>query len=88
MNNKMAIALFIFLLMQSKSSFEQSMDIYNTSIHLQADSLKNAFKLQGFAVVKEASMAMESQYEMPIIVQLKEGSWYRVIFIGDISSKL
>ena len=89
MNNKMAIALFIFLLMQGKCIFAQLMDSYsNTSIHLQADSLKIAFKQQGFAVVKEASMSMESQYEMPIIVPLKEGTWYRVIFIGDISSKL
>jgi len=39
-------------------------------------------------VVKEASMTMESEYEIPVIVPLREGSWYRVIFIGDITSKL
>jgi hypothetical protein len=89
MNNKMEIALFIFLLIQGNSSFAQVIDSFDkTSIHLQADSLKLAFKQQGFAVVKEASITMESQYEMPIIVPLKEGTWYRVIFIGDISSKL
>ncbi len=42
----------------------------------------------GFIVVKEASMAMESEYEMPVIVPLTQGSWYQFIFIGDITSKL
>jgi len=31
---------------------------------------------------------MESEYEMPVVVQLQEKSMYQVIFIGDISSKL
>jgi hypothetical protein len=54
----------------------------------QADSVKAALKQQGFIVVKEASMTMESQYEMPVVVPLTEGSWYQFVFIGDISSKL
>lgn len=33
-------------------------------------------------------MTMESQYEMPIIVPLTEGTWYQFVFIGDISSRL
>jgi hypothetical protein len=60
----------------------------NASIMQQVDSLKQIFQKDGFIVVKESSMAMESEYEIPVIVPLKEGSWYRIIFIGDISSKL
>ncbi len=30
---------------------------------------------------------MESEYEMPIIVPLTEGSWYQFVFIGDMTSK-
>ncbi len=60
----------------------------DASIKHQADSLKEMFAKQGFVVLKEASMTMESEYEMPVIVPLTEGSWYQFIFIGDISSKL
>ena len=54
----------------------------------QADSIKQELANQGFVVVKEASMEMESEYEMPVIVPLTEGSWYQFVFIGDITSKL
>ncbi|MFT3681754.1 MAG: hypothetical protein QM791_15895 [Ferruginibacter sp.] len=54
----------------------------------QADSIKKEITKQGFIVVKEASMTMESEYEMPVIVPLNQGSWYQFIFIGDASSKL
>lgn len=58
------------------------------SILHQADSVKAFLANQGFVVVKEASVSMESEYEMPIIVPLTEGSWYQFVFIGDMSSKL
>ncbi len=54
----------------------------------QADSIKQELIAQGFVVVKEASMTMESEYEMPVIVPLTQGSWYQFVFIGDITSKL
>ena len=31
---------------------------------------------------------MESEYEMPVIVPLTEGSWYQFVFIGDATSRL
>ncbi len=54
----------------------------------QADSMKLLLAKQGFMVVKEASMQMVSEYEMPVIVPLNEGSWYQFVFIGDITSRL
>jgi len=60
----------------------------SASILQQADSMKALLAQQGFIVVKEASMQMESEYEMPVIVPLNEGSWYQFVFIGDISSRL
>jgi len=60
----------------------------DTMIARQADSVKLAYIKQGFIVVKEASMEMESEYEMPIIVPLNQGTWYQFVFIGDITSKL
>ncbi len=60
----------------------------NADIMHQADSVKQELAKQGFVVVKEASMEMESEYEMPVIVPLTQGSWYQFVFIGDVSSKL
>lgn len=60
----------------------------NESISRQADSIKRELSKQGFEIVKEASMTMESDYKMPVIVPLTQGSWYQFVFIGDISSKL
>lgn len=57
-------------------------------IKAQADSLKNEMIGQGYALLREASMTMESEYEMPVIVPFNEREWYHVVFIGDKSSKL
>ncbi len=54
----------------------------------KADSMKLLLAKQGFTVVKEASIQMVSEYEMPVIVPLNEGSWYQFVFIGDMTSKL
>ena len=60
----------------------------NEAMLYQADSVKKQLALQGFIVVKEAAVTMESEYEMPVIFPLTQGSWYQFIFIGDVSSKL
>jgi len=60
----------------------------NPDIRRQADSLKQLYARDGFQVVKEASIAMESEYEMPVVVPLQEGSWYQFVFIGDYTSRL
>jgi hypothetical protein len=60
----------------------------DTLIQRQADSVKSLFSKQGYNVLREASITMESEYEMPVVVQLQERALYQVIFIGDITSKL
>jgi hypothetical protein len=60
----------------------------NESISKQADSLRELYTKDGYVLVREASMTMESEYEMPVIVPLTEGSWYQFVFIGDYSSRL
>jgi hypothetical protein len=57
-------------------------------IKKQADSVKQTMAKDGFVIVREASMAMESEYEMAVLVPLTEGSFYQFVFIGDITSKL
>lgn len=52
------------------------------------DSLKQFYSTQGYTVLREASMTMESEYEMPIVLPMVQGTWYQFVFIGDPSSKL
>ncbi len=60
----------------------------NDLISKQVDSLKDLYGKDGYMLLKEASINMESEYEMPVIVPLSEGSWYQFVFIGDYSSRL
>jgi hypothetical protein len=60
----------------------------NPDIRRQADSLKQIYARDGFQVIKETSLAMESEYEMPVVAPLQEGSWYQFVFIGDYTSRL
>ena len=80
------------LLFLSTSVFSQDVirlkSCDNLSIQKQVDSLKNVYSKDGFVLLKEASITMESEYEMPVVVQLTQGSWYQFVFIGEYTSKL
>lgn len=54
----------------------------------QIDSLKTFFTARGYILLREASMTMVSEYEMPIIVPMSQGALYEFVFIGDPSSRL
>lgn len=60
----------------------------DTLIQRQVDSLKGLYSKAGYNVLREASITMESEYEMPVVVQLQERALYQIVFIGDITSKL
>lgn len=80
------------LLLLCTSSFSQEVirvqECNNPGIKQQVDSLKALYAKDGFIVFREASIAMESEYEMPVIVPLQQGSWYQFVFIGEPTSRL
>ena len=80
-------ALFSFCAISFSQDIRQQ-SCSNELISKQADSLKILYSKEGFALVREASMTMESEYEMPVIVPLTQGSWYHFVFIGDYTSRL
>lgn len=88
----MKTLLYLFILCLG-SLATQAQDIRLQScqddlISKQVDSLKAIYSKEGFTLLKEASIAMESEYEMPVVMPLTQGSWYQFVFIGDYSSKL
>lgn len=83
---------FIFLFLASQS-FAQNEVLRPTSCESQSyqqtiDSLKQLYTGQGYQTLREASIQMESEYEMPIVVPMNEGGLYQFVFIGDPSSRL
>jgi len=84
--------IFAILLLFSATSFSQELisqqSCSNDLITRQVDSLKNFYTKDGFILLKEASIKMESEYEMPVVVPLTQGSWYQFVFIGEYSSRL
>ncbi len=86
--------LLFFMILISVAQFAKGQDVirqvpcFDSTTRAQADSIKKVMAGNGFIIVREASMKMESGYEMPVIVPLTQGSWYHFVFIGDLSSKL
>jgi len=81
----------VFAFILSTHSFGQDIKIQsctNDMINHEVDSLKSLYSHDGFILLKEASISMESEFEMPVIIPLTQGSRYQFIFIGDYTSKL
>ncbi len=82
----LVLTIFHYALSAQEVIKQESCDI--SLIHNAIDSLKNLYTSDGFIVLKEASMSMQSEYEMPIVVPMNEGSLYQFVFIGDPTSRL
>ena len=77
-----------FLAANSQSNVIKVQSCSNDLITHQVDSLKKLYSDDGFLLMREASITMESEYEMPVIVPLNEGSLYQFVFIGEYTSRL
>lgn len=80
--------LLLFLTASFSQEVIRQQSCSNDFISKQVDSLKKLYSDDGYVLLKEASMAMESEFEMPVIVPLTQGSWYQFVFIGEYSSRL
>ena len=89
---KRSVILLCILIIFASSSYAQEVirvqSCNDTLIQRQVDSLKILYSKAGYNVLREASITMESEYEMPVVVQLQERALYQIVFIGDITSKL
>jgi hypothetical protein len=92
MKKILPILLLPLLLIAGNNVFAQDVirqqSCSNELIGRQVDSLKKLYSNDGYVLLKEASMAMESEFEMPVIIPLTEGSWYQFVFIGEYTSRL
>jgi len=85
------LVLFVLMLSIFSANSQEVIKVQSCNDQLitrQVDSLKKLYSDDGYVLMKEASITMESEYEMPVIVPLTEGSWYYFVFIGDPTSRL
>ncbi|MEN9497206.1 MAG: hypothetical protein RL750_105 [Bacteroidota bacterium] len=80
-----AIALAISTLLSNLVHGQTSV---SNPIRLQVDSLKSLYAADGFQLVKESPLQMESEYEIPVVLPLTQGTFYQFVFIGEPSSRL
>jgi hypothetical protein len=85
---KLSCALLFSLNLLGQNDVIRQQSCEGNPYQQTVDSLKQLYGTQGFTVLREASVTMESEYEMPIILPMTEGTWYQFIFIGDPSSRL
>ena len=78
LKNQLLIFLLTFAICSSVNGQDviRQVSCFDSTLKLQADSLKKEMSAQGFIVVREASMSMESGYEMPVVVPLTLGKRY------------
>lgn len=89
--NKTIRTLLLGLLFSPALSAQEAIPLQSCSdplINRQADSLKQIMAREGFTVLREASVGMESEYEQPVVVPMQQGGLYYFAFIGDHTSKL
>lgn len=80
---------FITLGLYSKAQSDDTIRVSpcdDASIQKLADSIRRTYAEDGFLVLREAAITMESDYEIPIIVPMNEGIAYQFVFIGDSKS--
>lgn len=82
------IALLLFAIIGHSQEVIKQQSCKDDLINRQADSLKTTYAKDGFVLLKEASMMMESEFEMPVVVPLTQGTMYQFVFIGDYTSRL
>ena len=85
------LVLFILMLSILSANSQEVIKVKSCDDQLiahQVDSLKKLYSDDGFVLMKEASITMESEFEMPVIIPLNEGSLYQFVFIGDYTSRL
>lgn len=92
MKNLIFSALVLLVITSSETTQAQELirqqSCQSQAVQHQIDSLKRYYSSHGFSLMREASMQMESQYEMPIIVPLTQGEWYSFVYVGNPESRL
>jgi hypothetical protein len=59
----------------------------DATILMQATELKQNLLQQGFVVLNDAMLSMDSREDFPVIARLQAGLYYQIVLIGNTRSK-
>lgn len=86
MKRSYLFALLLCLLIPALADAQRakpSVGCIDRSIRLQADEIKQHYTNQGFTVFRDAMLNMESMTPSPVMVEMKKGELYQIIFVGS-----
>ena len=81
--------LFLAVLFTQKlhAQHQPNLGCKDTTILKQAYDIRNHYTEQGFVVMRDAMLGMESRVPYPVLMQLNKGDLYILVFIGSPLSK-
>ena len=59
----------------------------DANLLVQITELKSNLTKQGFEVINDAMLSMDSREDFPVIVRMQAGTYYQIIFIANDASK-
>jgi hypothetical protein len=59
----------------------------DANLLVQATELKESLVKQGFEVINDAMLSMDSREDFPVITRMQEGLFYQIVLIGNTRSK-
>jgi hypothetical protein len=59
----------------------------DATLLVQAIEQKEGLTQQGFEVLNDAMLSMESKEDFPVVVRMQAGVFYQIVFLGNTSSR-
>lgn len=81
------LSLFCFQLSGFAQQQAPRIGCKDATLLVQSTELRDGLAKQGFEVLNDAMLSMDSRQDFPIVVRMQAGVFYQVIFIGNTRSK-
>lgn len=87
MRNFLLAISFLFSFLVQAQSNRPKIGCKDANLLVQASELKESYIKQGFEVVNDAMLSMDSREDFPIVTRMQAGVFYQIVFIGNTRSK-
>jgi ssRNA-specific RNase YbeY (16S rRNA maturation enzyme) len=88
MHNIKFLIVFLFLSLTGQAQKQAPrIGCKDAALLVQSTEQKESLTKQGFEVLNDAMLSMDSREEFPVVVRLQAGTYYQVVFLGNTRSK-
>ncbi|MCC6185958.1 MAG: hypothetical protein IT256_02280 [Chitinophagaceae bacterium] len=78
---------FLISLQLSAQTNRPKIGCKDANLLVQASELKESLLKQGFEVINDAMLSMDSREDFPIVTRMQAGAFYQIVMIGNTRSK-